>query len=678
MPELGNGLILSPETPQLMDKPSDTIPPVDRGDITNLDEDHLRGYILELFKNDIADKRQMGWTEKRAYDIKAYYGLKNDALKHIPWEGASAFPVPLTPTLTDTAHANIQASIWNNPRGPTKVNAVSVEDIRTSRYLEEFMNWQVMNEMDMETEQDKDVFRTFLHGTGFQKIFFDIKSNKVKVYSVDIENIFLPIDAHGVQPDDSDHIIHVIPLQYNDIQLRKAMGIYRYPDEIMPGIGITTDIDAEQKKQLMDQVSGTSLITKSRRDNFYVAECYLTYIPKNAYRPLELIVWISPNGGRIQRIRKNDRGLRPLADTHAYPFPDRFFSMSLPEKIRNIQEKIDYADKQNTDALDRAISPAAFFDETEQFNPQVHQRVPGGIYPKGKGNTVEWEPTPQIERGFEREGVRLWEMAERLTGVIDITQGRATTGEKTLGETKIRVTRADVRFSTVFKRFERGWAKKMNLVYEYDNTYIDRKKKLRVLGYKDFKSVDELFPNDGNSGIGLGINGTFDFNFSGALISEVEEQNQKIVAFCQSQRETNPLVLNDRASLWRITQREAEAMGIRDIETIIAKPPEADILGVEEFIERIMSGQKDIQIRPGIDTLRYVFELQLFMETETFQSLDPQRQQTLMVALRRAYVMSVAERRAQMDLELAKEGARFNAIQEQPQPEQEEKEPASV
>ena len=106
-----------------------------------------------------------------------------------PWEGASAFPVPLTPTLTDTAYANIHASKWSNDKGPVKVRGVGVEDIRTSKLLEDWLNWQVINEMEFESEDDKNDLRTFLHGTGFMKVFQDIKTNTVKIYSVDIENM---------------------------------------------------------------------------------------------------------------------------------------------------------------------------------------------------------------------------------------------------------------------------------------------------------------------------------------------------------------------------------------------------------------------------------------------------------------------------------------------------------
>jgi len=104
------GLLLNDESLRLNDKPADT-PIVPQNKELDLDESDLASYILELFRNDIEDKRQMSWVDKRNYDIKAYYGLKDAALSQIPWPNASNFPVPLTPTILDTAHANIVSSI---------------------------------------------------------------------------------------------------------------------------------------------------------------------------------------------------------------------------------------------------------------------------------------------------------------------------------------------------------------------------------------------------------------------------------------------------------------------------------------------------------------------------------------------------------------------------------------
>lgn len=652
-----NKLQMRTDMPKMDGNPADTIPPVDRNDVTNLDEDALKRYILSAFMSDIADKQDWGWIEKKRYAYASYYGLKNEAMKHWPWEGASAFPFPLTPTITDTAWANINAGIWENPDRPVFVPGIEDEDIRPSKILEKFLNWQVTNDMDLQHESDKNVLRTFLMGTGIMKIMFDLKSGKVLPFSIDLENFYVPIDASGLQKEGTDHIIQIIPLSKNDLEIRKAMGIYRDPDSILPGAGIVLR-DQDTLRRTIDTVSGTSLETKVRRDNYYIMEIHMQYIPPGSGRPLDLIVWMNPNGGTIQRIRKLDKGRRPFAAAHAYPFLDRFYSMGIPEKIRNIQEKLDYSDKQYTDALDRSNNPAAFVDDTDAFDRTRQQRVPGGIYPKGKGNSIEWEPQPPVERGFRDERAMLIEIAERLTGVIDVTQGRPSSfGGKTLGEVEIRTARADVRFSSIFKRFGKQWKDIVSLIYENDFYYMSKEKIVDVLGFNpEGYTLNEIFP------VKNGELCNYNFGFSGNLQSDVQAKNEKKIQFYSMQMK-DPTLLNDPASVWRVRKEMAEAMGVDNIESVIPRPKEANLMSSIEFIKRVVSGQRDLQVRPGIDTQDYLFEIQLFMKTQTFQSLEPEQQQILTDTLRRVNIMAVFERKAMIDLETVKEGSRASAMQ---------------
>ena len=67
--------------------PGDIIPNKEDKD-PGFDEDHLSSYVLRTFKDAIADKEEFGWREKRAYDVKSYYGLKDARLSNWPWKNA--------------------------------------------------------------------------------------------------------------------------------------------------------------------------------------------------------------------------------------------------------------------------------------------------------------------------------------------------------------------------------------------------------------------------------------------------------------------------------------------------------------------------------------------------------------------------------------------------------------
>ena len=640
------GLTLSDKTPDLAEESKVYImPPVDRGDETGLDEDHLRAYIFSEFRDIVQKRFDYGWIDKKNYAVKTYYGQKNEAMKHWPHENASAFPVPLTTALLDTAWANVQSGLFADAKKPIMIEGVGDEDVRPAAVMLKFQNWQLVNDMKIEKESDKNVFRTFLYGNGIYKVIFDIKTGRIKIRSIGIENFHVPMDASGVQKGETDIIIHLIPLSYNDVQLRKAMKVYRDPDSMVPGAGIILS-SSEQLTQTMDDVSGMSLIEKRNNQNYYIAEIdVLGYVPPNAYRPIDLKVWVNPKGMTIQRIRKMDKFMKtPYATVGCYMYEDdRFYKMGIPEKIKNEQEKVDYADKQYTDSLDIASRPAMFVDDTDTMERGRMQRVRGGIYPKGKGNTIDWEPQPPIDRDSGRERALIWEMAERKLGIIDVVQGRASAfGGKTLGELEIREARADIRFSLLFRRFGEQLQEVNDISYELNYYYTPKQKILDVIGYSsEGYTMEELFPVKNGELV------KHNFQFTGKLYQDKIEEDQRKLVFFDSQMTTS-IVANDIANTFNISQAMANILGIRNFSQLVRKPKEARIVTVEEFIQRVFSGDSTISIRPGIDAEDYVFELQLFKRGQLYNSLEQFQKNMIEDAIRRAYIMSVAERKAKM------------------------------
>ena len=663
MIELPPGMTMSVSSPTLpQDKPTDA---PDGEAPNNLDEDDIARCVQDDFANDVNDKEKFSWLEKREYDLRAYYMVKDYAMTRRPWPGASAYPVPITPTLMDTGKANLMASKQSDDGRWMTCQGVGEEDIRKAVPLESLLNWQLNTQIPMDEIEDLTTFRMLLNGDGMQKVMFDPRKRSIKITSFDVENFYIPIDADGVQFDQNHgHCMQIIPLTANDVELRKRWGIYKNLDRMMPGAVISNGND--RMLRLKDSIAGQDKDSRQRRGTYFMAETYKEYFPKSSTgygsngapsragaKPFYLTVWWSPNGGHIHRIVINQDKIVPFSRRRIYPNPGYFFSMSMPEKIRHIQENANYADKQNTDSMDKAIMPALFASDTSELEKSRAKRVPGGIYNLGRDQTLQYEPMPPRERGFEFQIQRMWSEAQNLTGLIDISIG-ARTDTKTLGQDQIRSYRADIRFTDLFKREQRGFKDTLDLVYHYDNKFMDRKIKVKVLGYSDYKSIDELFPSPEGIEMGLGIEGRFDFAFAGASITDRDKQKMDKMAFYGSMS-ISPDVMSNPHDAWNVKEALAEAYGIRDLETVITKPPEALILSAQEAIQRVVSGQTGIQLRPGINTDSYIFEIELFMRSETFLSLQPQLQQEILKMLKFAYIMRAAEMRAAMDMQLVQQ-----------------------
>lgn len=216
--------------PPEKDKPiGDSIPDRKTPD-SDIPDDELTEVVMADLMNDIQDKEDFGWQEKREYDLKAYYGIKDEFLKNYPYPNASAYPVPITPVLLDTGKAMIGDLKWRNPDKCVVVSPVGAEDIKKVKHLEALLNWQCLNKIkDMKMEDSASDFSMLLHGTGYEKIIMTGLKDRFDVspFNVPIEFIYLPIDARSPEISDSDHIIQIIPLSSNDLRQRIASGVYR-------------------------------------------------------------------------------------------------------------------------------------------------------------------------------------------------------------------------------------------------------------------------------------------------------------------------------------------------------------------------------------------------------------------------------------------------------------------
>lgn len=620
--------------------------------ISQIDIDELSTYILNKLRDDIRDREEFQWDNKQLYNINSYEGNKKST--DFPWPNASNFPVPLTPTLVDTAHANIIGSMFADPEKIVGVKGVAKEDIRTAPFLQDLLNWQLVNHIHTFETMDSCAMRAFKSGTGVIKVLQDPQEKKITIEDVPVENIYVPIEAQGFQiRQKCDHVFQLIALTDGDLEERKAGKFYDNAalNDLKKGFRIANDTATEQLMQSRDKAAGTSLSSRHRRDMYFIMECYLTYwfTPKDAEpgtpkQSVELAVWIGPNGGKVLQIAENilvdDNGdaIRPYARFCPYPYEDRFYGKSLPEKIKFIQEELDYAHNQNINAADIAISPPTFYSPAGDLNPELNQLVPGGFYPTPTPRDV-YVAERRVDPIFERQEDRYWDLAERLTGLTELFQGREPSRTATLGESVLRNNRSEIRFQTLYKRFERGFKEMIYLIYFYDQRFLPEDTKIKVSGTSDIQTVKVLFPD--------GIQGLYDFYFCSEPSTEKEKQKQLDMEFYTNGM-LNQVVATNIGNQYKFLKLLGDATNHKNLDMYVTKPTEAYIISPEEAIQRIMAGEYDIAPDPNIDAERYVFKIQLFMKSDVFTRADQMAQMAIALLLRRAEMIRQGQIMAKM------------------------------
>src|SRR3990167_8206068 len=476
--------------------PADRVPLAGEDDVDIPDEE-LTNYIQKVYGNDIVDKEEMGWSEKREYDIRAYHGVKDEFMMMNPWPNASAHPVAITPVQLDTGLSMIQDLKWRNERKVLTVSPVSDEDAKNSKLLEWLLNWQCLNDIPtMQMEDQASDFGALLNGTAYEKVIKDYSdSYRLCVYNIPIQNIYLPIDSRSPDIGDCEGVTQIIPLSDNDLRERALSGRYRNLDKVGKGF-VPRTMTPEQMEILSQEISGLSTTGKISRDTWFIAERYFTYYPRGSMRAVELIVTFSPSTGAILRKIKNKDGIRPFVDKYYYPNYGRAFHYSMPEKLRNTQEMANYIHKQKTDGRDKAMSPAGFYDGGSGFDPNMSLRSPTALHKIKNLGTIQWEPVQFagiMECTQELRELKL--EAEAITGFTDLQQGQYTgSSARTLGQDQMRSTKADIRFTSIKKLVKYHWKRKLDLIYRYDDKYMPKATKVKVLGTNRYDTIDSLFP----------------------------------------------------------------------------------------------------------------------------------------------------------------------------------------
>jgi hypothetical protein len=607
-------------------KPGDRVPRASDLDV-DIPDDELTQFITANFRNELIDREDMGWTDKRAYDKKAYYEIKDQYFSTFPYKNASNYPVCITSVQLDTGLSLINDLIWRNPQKVVTVSPNGDENPKKAMNVEYLLNWQVLNDIPtLQMEDAASNFFALLHGTAYEKVLREYSDEyKLEVTNIPIQYMILPIDRKSPDIKDTEAVTQLVPWSANDLRMRVASGRYRNLNKVGKS-WMPQNTTAEILNRMDREISGLDTVTKVSRDTWWAAERYMTYYPKGSMRAVELIVTFAPQTGAILRKIKNVENLRPFVDKYFYPNYGYAYHFSLPERIKHIQDKANYQDKQITDAADKAISPAGFYEGNSGFDPKLSLRVPTGMYPVKNLGTIQWEPVniaAIMERN--RDLKDLWLQAERKTGFTDMLQGISTsTSAQTLGQDQMRQMSANVRFGEIRKLVNYHWKRKMELIYRYDDMYMPRDVKVKVLGQNRYESIEKLFPREQVEGqelpeTGLGLTGKFNFGICNKSIQEQEKENGKRSALAGAVL-ADPMYATDKGTHYRALEMQWEANGIYELEYIVKRPPEASIPTPDEVIERLMDGE---QLQPDINMnpMEYIPALEAFTKTGNFRDV---------------------------------------------------------
>ena len=231
--------------------------------------------------------------------------------------------------------------------------------------------------------------------------------------------------------------------------------------------------------------------TSVKANEYPVIESYRQYDIDEDGMTEEIIVWVSPN--LPEKILGWDyldnvfaHGKRPYIVGRYLSLPGRFYGLSFPEVISDVQDEINTIHNQRVDSGTIQNTPGGFFRASMTMAPGTQYVKPGQWVPVDNPQTdvreYKWNGTPTWG---QNEEALLYQYFERLTGLTDLALGRQPNrvgATRTASGTAALLSEAGLRFKNSMESFQRFWLEIFDHILALDQQYLPRGKEFKVTG----------------------------------------------------------------------------------------------------------------------------------------------------------------------------------------------------
>ena len=558
-----------------------------------------RDLAIDTVLGDFSDDEQARGTRETIW-AKAdsmYYG--NLKAKSDPWIGCSNFAHPIVRIVCDTITDNLSYSF------PTEIDLIKPIPVSNDDHTKTFKRGQLLNfQFKTEIKWDEikqDLFQIATrYGDCFTKQYYDIRRREktereieqelstiqveegqplpdidpmtdvfhgVRMDVLNIQDVYKPGNSIGVQKDTCAHVIchtRMSRAQYDELVETQGYQKIDFEDSKEEDNGINetsgNNIDEKRKEQL-----GLSTRLKDNGNNMHLLEWYGAFQDAKTKKWQEIVIVIHPNTKTLCKAYVNKMSVRPIVQHSARANANQPYHEGYPEILRQIAHYLNTVYNQRRDSESKRIAQPGFYDSGSKFNPKNYTMKPNGMYPTQgpPGNSVHFlqfqGAPPEL---FSEESI-LKQLVEELTSVSDTIKAAQSPGDKSATEINHVVNKFDIRFSSVFSRFERSLMEVVEQTSELNRLYMKDTKEYRILGHNGKYTYQSVASSD--------MSEKFDVIFKGNSVSNEMVQFQKAMQ-TYSIGVANPLIATNPVYLYSNLRRLYEAMHVDRIDQLIPVP----------------------------------------------------------------------------------------------------------
>ena len=570
--------------------------------------------VLQEMGSDLSQKYmdyQMGrkdWekTYTTGLDLLGFkYNMRTE-----PFQGASGATHPVLAEAVTQFQALAYKELLpaDGPVRTAVIGAPTPEKQQQSQRVKDYMNYELMEKMkDYEPDFDQMLFYLPLAGSAFKKVYFDELEGRPTSKFVPADDLIVPYTATSLE--DAEAIIHRVKVSKNELRKQQVAGFYR---DIELGTPSNVENDVEKKER---ELEGQR---KTQDDDVYtLLECHINLDlegfedqdesgePSGIKIPY--IVTVEEASRNVLAIKRNYEIGDPKKNKIDYFVHFKFlpglgfYGFGLIHMIGGLSRTATAALRQLLDAGTLSNLPAGFKmrgirirDDAQSIQPGEFRDVdaPGGNLKDSFMMLPFKEPSATL---LNLMGIVV-QAGQRFASIADLQVGDGNQ-QAAVGTTVALLERGSRTMSAVHKRIYSSLKQEFKLLARVFKLYLPPEYPYDIVGGQrmikqaDFDDRVDILP---------------------VADPNIFSQTQRIsLAQTELQLATsNPQMHN----LYQAYRNMYEALGVKDIDTLLIKPQPPQPL--DPALENIMAlSGKPFQAFPGQDHRAHITSHLNFMAT---------------------------------------------------------------
>jgi chaperonin GroES len=447
--------------------------------------------VCQAYRQDKLSRKS--WEDNRAKWFKLWLGIRDK--KDTPWENASNVNLPLLAIACNQFHARCYQSFFSPPQMVKAYAVGGIADLARARHVEDFMNWQVMEDMDdYEEEKDKLLLNVPISGTQFTKGYYDRDNERPVCDYVSGMDVILPYRTKNLRS--ARRVTHANWIHYDELKRR-----YSYKKKFFVDFDKVQTTPAEMRNDNMEQVKDkidTDVFQTEDKPKL-ILEQHTWYKAPGDDQEKPYIFWVDYDSETLLRAtsRLMDAGNHQVVaeyfvDYHFLPNPEGYYSLGFGHFLQDLNEMANTAFNQIFDAGKLSNLPFGFYGRRAGVKKKTIKLYPGLMQEVEDATQVYFPAMQRVDQVlFQVLGV-IQQYSESFTSTSDYLMGREAKGVKTptKGGTEAIIEQGLVMYSVMIKRLFRSLKKEFKMIYMINQLHLPETKQYRVMESKD----DIAFP----------------------------------------------------------------------------------------------------------------------------------------------------------------------------------------